>query len=75
MLHNNSNAVNVNSTSQITCTIPVDPTTHLNPDPSFPDPLDPIPGVDPTPDDTESFYINAEINILPWARRSQDADL
>ena len=66
--------MNVNSIKQIGRPAPVDPATPINPAPNFPDPTDPIPA-DPTPDDVENMYIDAQINILPWARRSQDADL
>ena len=74
VVRNNWYSVNVNSIAQIGRPAPVDPKDPINPDPSFPDPKDPIPGK-PTPDDVESLYLKAEINILPWALRSQDADL
>ena len=61
IVRNNWYSVNVASINQIGRPAPTDPT-------------EPIPG-EPTPDDTESYYLNAEISILPWAKRSQNADL
>ena len=76
VVRNNWYSVNVNSINHIGRPAPVDPTDPINPDPNYPDPKDPLP-TDPgaTDDDTDSFYLNAQINILPWALRSQNADL
>ena len=73
VVRNHWYSVNVSSIKSIGR--PAPPTDEpINPDPSFPDPLDPVPGT-PTPDDVENRFIEAQIHVLPWARRSQDADI
>ena len=75
VVRNHWYSVNVSSIAQIGRPAPVDPTDPINPDPNFPDPQDPTDPSNPTPDDVENLYLQAQINILPWAKRSQDADL
>ena len=76
IVRNHWYSVNVNSIALIGRPAPVDPTTPINPDPSYPDPTDPTVNDEiPTTDDVENLYLNAQINILPWAKRSQNADL
>lgn len=81
VVRNNWYSININTIAGIGSSIPTDPTQPVNPDPKYPDPTDPTNPDDPTdpntptPDDTESYYISAQINILPWAVRTQNADL
>lgn len=67
--------VSINSISGLGAPGPQNPDQPINPDPHYPDPNNPDPNTPPTPDDTENYYINAQINVLPWAIRVQDADL
>ena len=67
IVRNTSYTVNIQSISGIGKPI-YDPEEPTNPDPK--DPEDP-----PTPDDTKGSVISAQINILPWAVRSQDVNL
>ena len=75
VVRNHWYSINVTSITQIGRPAPVVPSDPINPDPNFPDPKDPVPDMPPTPDDIESLYIKAQINILPWTLRLQDADL
>ena len=61
VLRNHWYSVNIRSISQIGKPTPIDPTTPIVPP--------------TTPDDEENLYLNAKINILPWAKRSQNADI
>ena len=67
--------IKINSISGLGAPGPQKPDQPINPDPNYPDPDNPDPNTPPTPDDTENYYINAQINILPWALRFQSAEL
>ncbi len=76
VLRNNWYSAEVSSISSIGRPVPVSPTDPINPDPSYPDPQDPDPNNPaPTPDDVVNTYLQAKINILPWAKRSQKIKL
>ena len=61
VVRNHWYSVNVQSISKIGQPTPIDPGTPIVPP--------------PTPDDEENIYLNAKINILPWAKRNQNADI
>ena len=65
VVRNTSYTVNINSISGLGQPI-TDPTEPTNPDPE---------PEKPTPDDDMESAISAQINILPWAVRTQDVDL
>ena len=61
VVRNHWYSVNVQSISKIGEPTPLDPGTPITPP--------------TTPDDEENRYLNAKINILPWAKRNQNADI
>ena len=76
VVRNNWYTIDVSSIAAIGRPVPVDPADPINPDPNFPDPKDPDPNnPDPTPDDVVNTYLQAKINVLPWAKRVQKIKL